>query len=396
MFLKNLFNKNGDQLAREGIDDYSKGRDEFAVIDKLQKALKLGIKHYPLDQIYLHIGASYFDVSIFEKAKEAYEKAYEINPNNPSVVSNLGLTYNNLGLPEKALQFYFEALKINPNHSFAYHNIGLYFYESGRHFEALEYLDKAIEINPGLAVAYAVKARCLSYIGDKKEALKYLQSAKRCGFDNCDGLRQDIDYVCNSHPNLFWNKEKFIELSTLLSNSDLDLIKRIETIIENPYLFFKENENEFFYKDLTSFEIANIIPLTLLLDYLYTKDLLLIVEQDNNLHSVIENIKQLVMKFVDVNDDFFNEFYKEQGYFETDDLIVAISSKIKLTFNLEIIDIWYNEFQLLLTVMKTDDWEKLNYPFSETEGGFGRIRCIATKDTISNFLINNRNNSSLN
>jgi hypothetical protein len=339
MFLKNLFNKNGDQLAKEAIDDYSKNRDEFAVIDKLQKAIKLGIKYYPLDQIYLHIGASYYDLSLYEKAKEAYEKAYEINPKNSSLVSNLGLSYDKLGMPEKALQFYFEALKVNPNHSFAYNNIGVYYYDSGKCFEALEYLDKAIEIKPNLAVAHAVKARCLSEIGNKKEALKYLQNAKRCGYDNCDGLRKDIDSICNSHPNLFWNKEKFIELSTILSNNDFDLIKRIELVIENPYLFFKENEDTFFLKNFTSFEIANILPLALLLDYLHTKNLLLIVEQDNDLQGLVENIKQLVRKFIDIDDEFFDEFCTEQSFYEVDDLIISISSKIKLLFNLEIIDI---------------------------------------------------------
>jgi tetratricopeptide (TPR) repeat protein len=74
MSLKNLFNKSGDQLAKEAISDYQKGKDEFDVIKKLQKALNVGIENYPLDQVYLYIGSSYFDLSIYDKASEAYKK----------------------------------------------------------------------------------------------------------------------------------------------------------------------------------------------------------------------------------------------------------------------------------------------------------------------------------
>ena len=389
MFYKNLFNKSGDQLAKEAIDDYNKGKDEFAVIEKLQKALKTGIKQYPLDLIYLHIGSCYFDLSIYEKAIEELEKGYKINPNNYRIISNLGSSYQQLKMPEKALQFFLEALKINPNHSFAYNNIGLYYYELCKHFEALEYLDKAIKINPNLAVAHAIKARCLSYIGDKEEALKYLKSAQQCGYDNCDNLRKDIDYIYDSHPKLFWDEKKFVELAALLSNSEMDLLNKIKRAKKEPYIFFKENETLLTNKYLTTaFEITNVIPFSLLLDYLNSMDLLVIVNQDSGLHDLIGNMEQLARKFVDVDDNFFNEFYKENGLDEAIDLIVSISCKIKLTFGLEIIDIWYNNFQLLLTAIKTDDWGKLNYPFSETEAGFGRVRCLATEDAIKNFLTN--------
>ena len=60
MTFKSLFNKSGDQLAKEAISDYQKSKDEFAVIKKLQKALDLGIENYPLDQIYLYIGQKPF------------------------------------------------------------------------------------------------------------------------------------------------------------------------------------------------------------------------------------------------------------------------------------------------------------------------------------------------
>ena len=192
MIFNNLFNKNADQLAKEAIADYQKGKDEFKVIEKLQKALRIGIKHYPLDQIYLHIGASYFDLAIYDKAKDAYEKGLEYNSKNHTLLSNLGLTHNKLGNIENSIPYYKASLKIKPDNSYAHHNIGLYLYENGEHFEAIQNLDKAIQFNPGLNVSYAVKARCLAYIGRYKEAEKALKDAVNKGYDNGKGLKIEL------------------------------------------------------------------------------------------------------------------------------------------------------------------------------------------------------------
>ena len=49
MIFNKLFGKNSDQLVKEAINDYKNSKDEFAVIEKLQTAIKNGVKHYPLD-----------------------------------------------------------------------------------------------------------------------------------------------------------------------------------------------------------------------------------------------------------------------------------------------------------------------------------------------------------
>lgn len=389
-FLKNLFNKNGDQLAREAIDDYSKGKDEFAVISKLQKAISLGIEKYPLDQIYLHIGASYFDLSIHDKAKEAYEKAYEFNPNNSSIISNLGLAYKNLGEPEKALKLYLNALEINPNHSFAYHNLGLYYYECGDHFKAIDYLDKAISINPGLAVSYAVKARCLAYIGKYNEALKLIKEARNRGYDNSDGLKRDIDIVNSNNPKILWNVNKFISLVTALSNEDLDLLTDIQKAIKDPKTFVIENENKFENKHLTSFEILNLIPFNLLLDYLSDRNLLLALGQDDNGYNLICEIENMLKEKYSLDDNLFEDFKTDYSRYELGDLLNDIASRLKIQKNIEIIDMYYYDSQLLLTVIDSTSWDRINYPFTDNSSSVGRVRTIANDENIKQYL-NNHN-----
>ena len=385
-FLKNLFNKNGDQLAREAIDDYSKGRDEFEVISKLQKAISLGIENYPLDKIYLHIGASYFDLSIYDKAKEAYEKAYEINPKNSSIISNLGLSYSNLGEPEKALKLYFNALEINPNHSFAYHNIGLYYYECGDHFISLEYLDKAITINPGLAVSYAVKARCLAHIGQYNEASKLIKEAKNRGYDNSDGLKRDINNISNSNPKVLWNSDKFISLATALSNENFYLLSDIQKATKDPVNFFKENYSVFESKHFNSFEINNLIPLNLLIDYLLDKNLLIVLEQNENGYNLISEIENLLNEKYSLDSYLFEDFKTEYLDFELDDLLNSIASRLKIQKNIEILDLFYYEDQLILTVIDGENWNKIKYPFSDDSNYIGRVRAIANESTINEYL----------
>jgi len=384
--LKNLFNKNGDQLARQAIDDYSKGRDEFSVISKLQKALKLGIDKYPLDLIYLHIGSSYFDLSIFDKAKEAYEKAYEINPSNSSVVSNLGISYNKLGESEKAVNLYFDAIKINPKNSFAYHNVGLYYYDCGDHFKALEYLEKAIQINPGLSVSYSVISRCLAHIGRFNEASKFLKEAKVRGYDNVDGLKRDLEEINNSNPEILWNKEKFNTFVAAISDNDSNLLLEIQNAIDNPLAFFKENEIRFEKKHFTSFEIYNLIPFNLLLDYLSDKKQLVALNQDDNGYNLICDIENLLNEKYSFQSDLLDEFKSDYLDYEISELLDCIASKLKINSKLEIIDIYYHPGQLLLTVLETDTWNKIKYPFTNNEIGVGRIRQVANDETIKDYL----------
>ena len=386
IFFKNAFNKNGDQLAREAIDDYSKGRDEFAVISKLQKAINLGIDKYPLDQIYLYIGASYFDLFIYDKSKEAYEKAYEINPNNPSIVSNLGLSYMKLGETEKALRLYFDAIKINPNHSFAYHNIGLHYYECGDHFKSIEYLDKALKINPGLAVSYAVKARCLAYIGRFDEALNLVNEAKNKGFDNADGLKRDLENINDDNAKVLWNKDKFIVLASAISNENFDLLSDIQKAINDPLSFFKKNENRFKGKYFTSFEIYNLIPFNLLLEHLSDRNLLVVLSQNDNGYNLIVEIEHLLKEKYSLEDDILDDFKSDYSQYEIGDLLNDIASKLKILRNIEIIDLYYHNRQLLLTVIDTATWNKIKYPFKNNSNSVGRVRTIANDETIKKYL----------
>lgn len=66
-----------------------------------------------------------FDIQRFEKAKEFYLKALEIDPNNAHVRTDLASSYRNLGETDQALDELNRVLKADPHHEVALYNSGI-------------------------------------------------------------------------------------------------------------------------------------------------------------------------------------------------------------------------------------------------------------------------------
>lgn len=386
MTLKNLFNKSGDQLAKEAISDYQKSKDEFAVIKKLQKAISLGIENYPLDQVYLYIGSSYFDLSIYDKANEAYKKGLEYNPKNHSLLSNLGLSYSLMGDPERSIEYYRDSLDIKPDNSYAHNNIGLYNYERGNHFEALESLEKAIKINPKLLVAYSLKAKCLASIGLYKEAEIVFKEAVRMGFDNGAVLKEELESIRNLNPKLFWNPQKFLEL---LQTFDLDqnAIDNLVKAQRNPKDFYTSNSNLFENKVLTAFEIKNALSWYLLIDELSHGQRILTIDfYSTDPSEILGKIKKLLdankLPVNDTLDEFENQFM----FSDSEEILISIASKLKISDSVDLLNIWTSDHVLNIYPIEEAKWESLNYPFVATDNGFGKVYPLATSGAIEEFL----------
>ena len=205
-----FFKKSGDQLAKEAIADYKKGNDEISVIKRLEQALQLGLKIYPLDEIYKYIGAAYDELSLPDKAQQAYEKALTFNPKNHTVLSNLGLIYETRGNSMKALEYYKASLESNPENSFALHNIGVMLYREGNFIEALGYFKRTIKLNPHLSTSHAMMSRCYAYIGQFEKAQASFIQAGKCGYDNIKNLRSELREIKKELPRVLFDHDKFV------------------------------------------------------------------------------------------------------------------------------------------------------------------------------------------
>ncbi|MCP4977429.1 MAG: tetratricopeptide repeat protein, partial [Maribacter sp.] len=77
-----------------------------------------------------------------------FEKAIEINPDEPLYPRNIGDMYRETKEYEKAEKWYQKSLGIDPKYLYAYNGLGLLFKEQKLYKKAEEQFEKAIEINP--------------------------------------------------------------------------------------------------------------------------------------------------------------------------------------------------------------------------------------------------------
>lgn len=74
---------------------------------------------------WVQLGHNYFDSSQPMQAVEAYDKALDLDRNDPDVLTDQGIMYRQLGWFDKAIKNFQEANRLNPNHANALYNLGI-------------------------------------------------------------------------------------------------------------------------------------------------------------------------------------------------------------------------------------------------------------------------------
>jgi len=95
----------------------------------------------------------------FENAKELYEKALELEPNNVGILRQVASLSASLGDFTKAISLMKKSIDYDPVRASAYYNLGFYYYCAGRFNEAESFLRKSIELNPAFPVVHAFLSR---------------------------------------------------------------------------------------------------------------------------------------------------------------------------------------------------------------------------------------------
>ncbi len=87
---------------------------------------KARIEKDPKDiEALVFMGNANYDIQRFEKAKEFYLKALEVDPNNTHVRTDLASSYRSLGETDQALEELNKVLKADPKHEVALYNSGI-------------------------------------------------------------------------------------------------------------------------------------------------------------------------------------------------------------------------------------------------------------------------------
>lgn len=83
---------------------------------RITEAEKIVAKDPKNLQAWITLGNDYFDANNPQKSVQAYEKALELDPNNPNVLTDQGIMFRALGFFDRALANFEKANKINPTH----------------------------------------------------------------------------------------------------------------------------------------------------------------------------------------------------------------------------------------------------------------------------------------
>lgn len=98
---------------------------------------------------WVELGNAYFDSDMPTKAVEAYNKALELDPNDPNVLTDQGVMFRRLGWYDRAIDNFTKASKIDPSNYQSLYNLGVvYRYDLQDFAKAKEAWNRYLELNP--------------------------------------------------------------------------------------------------------------------------------------------------------------------------------------------------------------------------------------------------------
>ena len=98
---------------------------------------------------WVALGNEYFDRNQLMDSIQAYDKALEIQPNSPDVLTDQGVMFKRLGWFDRAIENFTKANEIDPAHATSIYNLGVvYRYDLQDFAKAQEAWTRFLEISP--------------------------------------------------------------------------------------------------------------------------------------------------------------------------------------------------------------------------------------------------------
>ena len=161
--------------------------------------------------LYLEWGKTYAQLGEPDSAQFAYEKAIEIQPDNPSTYMWLGQLMEEVGELDKALEYSYKGAELRPGDSDYEYIIGSLYFRKGETQKALEYLEPIADkmsYHQGVQYNYG---QVLRRLGREDEAQFYLARA-----DSAQQLQQMVNDAVNGINSDPQNRDKWVDLAMLL------------------------------------------------------------------------------------------------------------------------------------------------------------------------------------
>ncbi len=171
------------ERTRENSVSYHSARLASQLTDENQAVAEMErIAHLFPDRYEVHffLGYAYERRGMPEIALSHYEKALRMEPRPidvPNIYCHIGITYRDQGLFEKAIEMFKVAKKQNDTLKEVYQQLGFCYFKIGKYEEAIEQFEKAIEIDPGSAIDYANIGANLKAMGHVQMAIPIYEMA---------------------------------------------------------------------------------------------------------------------------------------------------------------------------------------------------------------------------
>jgi len=124
-----------------------------------------------------NLGVVLFQKGEVNQAMAHYQKALQINPNDPNAWNNIGNALLQEGKLDEAIPYFQKALQINPNYAEAHNNLGNALIQKGKVDEAIAQYQKALRFNLDVAKTYCNLGKALLQKGEMDEAIAQYQKA---------------------------------------------------------------------------------------------------------------------------------------------------------------------------------------------------------------------------
>ena len=266
------------QLGKSSCIEYAPQMEVDFVISLFDKKLyneaeseiqNLIVKYKNDENLYNIYGAILSRLQIFDKAKEKYQKALELNPKFPEALNNLAELMNQTKEFNKAKQLCEEAIRLNKDYAEAYNNLGNSFVNLGFYTEANTFYEKSLILNnPNKYGVLNNLGLVNAFLNNFKVSNKYLIQATNLIPKEIEAVNtlasilvyQDKEDYSNISEHLIKNLDFYDTKSKIFILTYLSILFYIEGEIEksknyNKYLIntlneFLENRKIFEPKDL--------------------------------------------------------------------------------------------------------------------------------------------------
>lgn len=144
-------------------------------------------------------GGAPADVEGFERARDAYERALQLDPELAAACTNLGSMMAEVGRVDEARDWFDRALQGDPDQPEAHCNLAELSLRSGRHEDAISGYRQVLRLAPDWYEAHYGLARALLKVGGRAQALAHLQRF-------CTGV--DADPEVRDEPEVAHRRER--------------------------------------------------------------------------------------------------------------------------------------------------------------------------------------------